>query len=311
MRIVYVSRSNSGKPHAFVKEQADVLIKNYNVQIEHFLISSGGVRGYSNAILQLFKLIKDKKIDIIHVHYGLWAFVAVLNKFLFFKNYKIVVTYHGSDINKKSERRISLMGSYFSSHNIIVSEKMLQFFQKNYSIIPCGIDTNIQLNYRNSTRIENGWNDEDFIVLFASSFDRPEKDPGFAQKVIEVVSKSTTLPVKLIELKGFTRDQLTKLMQAADAILMCSISEGSPQVIKEAILNALPVVSNDVGDVKSICSGVDNCFIIPKSVDEYVKCLLHLSRKKLRIQNREPVLKKFDNNIISQKLYNIYSDVLR
>ena len=249
-------------------------------------------------------------VDIVHVHYGLWSFIVFLNRFLFFRGYKVVITFHGSDINKKSERRISLLGARFASHNILVSRKMIPFFRNNYSILPCGINTDVELNYRISTRQLQGWSDNDFVVLFCSSFDRPVKDPEFAKKVMGCFASISLRPVKFIELKGYIREEVTKLMQAADVLLMCSKTEGSPQVIKEAILNTLPIIANDVGEVRDICSGVDNCFIIKKDVDEYLRCLQLVSLSDRRIRNRKPVLEKFDNEIICKKLFDIYSQVL-
>ena len=60
----------------------------------------------------------------------------------------------------------------------------------------------------------------------------------------------TLLPdAELLELKGYNRVQVATLMQAVDAILMTSFTEGSPQVIKEALACGCPIVSVDVGDV--------------------------------------------------------------
>jgi glycosyltransferase involved in cell wall biosynthesis len=310
MKLLYVSRSNTGMPHQFVREQADVLIQKFNIEVEHFLIARGGIIGYYTATVRLYRFMKKKQIDIIHVHYGLWSFVVFLSRFLRLKKNKVIITFHGSDINKKMERRISLLGAYFSSHNILVSPKMAKFFQKKYSILPCGINTNVVLDLRNDARREKGWDVNDFVILFSSSFDRPVKDPEFAIEVIERFRSTINRRVQFIEMKGYNREQLTKLMQAADVLLMCSKTEGSPQVIKEAILNSLPVISNDVGDVKSICEGVDNCFIIPKTVGEYLKSLEFISQSSIRIQNRNPVIEKFDNTIICNKLYGIYTEVL-
>lgn len=310
MEVVYLSRSNSGKPHPYVEEQAAALTKNFNIKIEHFLITGGGVAGYLKAVLQLHKFIKQNQADIIHVHNGLSALVAVINKVIFLKKYKIIITYHGSDINKRTERLFSLLAAKFASHNILVSEKMRKYFSRDCSIIPCGINTNIKYHQRSTTREVYGWDSDDFVVLFSSSFDRKEKDPGFAFHVIEALSKAATKSIKFIELKGYTRDQLTNLMQAADALIMCSKREGSPQVVKEAILNALPVVSNDVGEVSSICAGVDNCFIIPKEVNAFTQCLLFISQNNLRIQNRNQVMERFSNELISERIFNIYTQTL-
>jgi glycosyltransferase involved in cell wall biosynthesis len=310
MKIIYVSRSKTGNPYPYVKEQADALVRNFDVEISHFLIANGGVGGYLKAVIQLFGFIRKKRADLIHVHCGLAALVAVLYNLMFLKKHKIIITFHGSDIYKSKDRKFSLFAAHFSSRNILVSEKMLKYFKKDCSIIPCGIETNIKLDSRENTRREKGWRKNDFVILFSASFDRKVKDPEFAFKVIEAFSNATTRQVRFIELKGFTRTQLTNVMQAADALLMCSVTEGSPQVIKEAILNSLPVVSNDVGEVRSICSGVDNCYIIEKNVDEYVRCLQFLSQINARVQNRNPIIEKFDNNMISKKLFGVYSDVL-
>jgi hypothetical protein len=309
LKLLYISRSKSGKPAPFIEEQVEAIKRNNNISVRHFLIQEGDIKGYLNAVVQLHRFIKDYKPDIVHVHYGLSGIVAVLNKFLFLKPFKIIITFHGSDINKKSERRFSLFAARFSAHNILVSEKMAKYFKGNYSVIPCGINTDVELIHREVTRESNKWGTNDFVILFSSSFDREEKDANFAFQVVDAFSKTTTKSVRLIELKGYTRNEVTHLMQAADALIMCSKREGSPQVIKEAILNSLPVVSNDVGEVKSICSGIDHCFIVPKEVDEFVKSLQFLSMQNVRIQNRNPVFEKFDNTLISSKIFTLYNQL--
>ncbi|MGV3641160.1 MAG: glycosyltransferase family 4 protein [Adhaeribacter sp.] len=310
MQVVFVSRSDSGLPNPFVQEQAENLTRNFGIPIRHFLIRKGGL-GYLKAVIPLYSFIRKNKADIVHVHYGLSALVAVLTKFLFLQRYKIIITFHGSDINKSSERGLSLWASQFSAHNILVSTRMSRFFKKpNYSVIPCGIDVHIRLDGRERTRLENNWDRNDFVVLFSSSFNRPEKDPDFAFEVIGALRQKSPRNVRFLELKGYTRPELTLLMQAADALILCSTREGSPQVIKEAILNSLPVVANDVGDVKQICAGVDNCFVVPKQVAAYVHYLDLVSRHQARVQNRMPVIEKFDNDKISNQIYHIYNDVL-
>ncbi|WP_276499739.1 glycosyltransferase family 4 protein [Pontibacter litorisediminis] len=311
MNVLFISRSDSGKPHPFIEEQASALIENFGVSIRHFLIRQGGVIGYIRAAKQLADYVSENKPDLLHVHYGLAGLVAVIHKIAFLNRIKFIITYHGSDINKVTERQLSLLAARFAAHNIVVSEKMLKYFKNSCSVVPCGVDTEVELTHRESTRRAFNWGENDFIVLFSSNFGRSEKDPAFAFKVIKSFSSISSRSVKFIELKGYSREELTKLMQAADALIMCSSREGSPQVIKEAILNSLPIVSNDVGEVRSICSNADNCFIVPKKVDEYVKRLQFLSIEKVRIQNRTPVLERYSNKLISDKLYNIYSKALK
>jgi len=306
MNIVFVSRSHSGQPNPFVAEQAHSVVKNHRVSVEHYLIENGGISGYGKAIFELAKVIKSKSIDIVHVHNGISALAVILSKFLFFRSMTVITTFHGSDLNEKFKRPYSVIASRFSSHNILVSKKMGHFLDGDYSIVPCGIDIDIELIYRDCTRKEAGWHPNDFIILFSSSFRRKVKDPEFAFKVVQDFSKSSMRNVRFIELEGYNREQLTRLMQAADALILCSTMEGSPQVIKEAILNSLPIVSNDVGDVAEICHGVDNCFIVSKEVSTFVERLEHIANNNMRIQDRSSVIKNYDNKIIAYKLFEIY-----
>src|SRR5690606_39317492 len=102
------------------------------------------------------------------------------------------------------------------SFNILVSSQMTKFFKENYAVIPCGIDTNISLNFREMVRMEKGWGPSDFVILFCSNFDREVKDPQFAKLTVEKFSQITDKRIHFLELKGYNRSQLTQLMQAAD-----------------------------------------------------------------------------------------------
>jgi glycosyltransferase involved in cell wall biosynthesis len=48
---------------------------------------------------------------------------------------------------------------------------------------------------------------------------------------------------------------------AADALLLTSDSEGSPNCVKEAIACGLGVLSTDVGDVREVLAGLTNCYV--------------------------------------------------
>ena len=66
-------------------------------------------------------------------------------------------------------------------------------------------------------------------------------------------------------------------MNAADLLLVTSISETGPIVVKEALSCNCPIVSTNVGDVKSITKNINNCFITsydPKNVGEKMRGIL-------------------------------------
>src|SRR5690606_29752519 len=127
---------------------------------------------------------------------------------------------------------------------------------------------------------------------------------------IKEFSKTATNKNHFVELKGYSREETNALMQASDVLLMCSKSEGSPQVIKEAIINKLPIISNDVGDVSLICNNIDNCFIVPKQITAYTNLLNTISANPRRILDNSPILELYDNKKVSKNIYHVYQEVL-
>jgi glycosyltransferase involved in cell wall biosynthesis len=50
-------------------------------------------------------------------------------------------------------------------------------------------------------------------------------------------------------------------LNASDVILLTSHSEGSPNIVKEAMACNVPVVSTDVGDVRWLLDNVSNSYV--------------------------------------------------
>lgn len=57
---------------------------------------------------------------------------------------------------------------------------------------------------------------------------------------------------------------------AADVLILTSLSEGTPLVIKEALVCNTPVVSTDVGDVKEVIKDLPGCYIVQPNVIEFL-----------------------------------------
>ena len=119
-------------------------------------------------------------------------------------------------------------------------------------------------------------------------------------------------PINLIELKGYNRNQVNALMYNCDALLMTSKTEGSPQVIKEAMACGCPIVSVDVGDVAERTSGVEGCYVVhtrePKDIAEALqKALAFEGNTKGR---EKVVVMGLTNEQVAERLIAIYKGVL-
>ena len=118
--------------------------------------------------------------------------------------------------------------------------------------------------------------------------------------------------LELKELKGFSRVQVNHWMCAANCLLLTSKTEGSPQVIKEAMACGCPIVSVDVGDVAERVSGVEGCYVVrtrePKDIAEaLLKAIAHEGKTNGRERIQEMGL---SNDQVAERLMAIYQSLV-
>ena len=204
------------------------------------------------------------------------------------------------------------------------------------TLLPCGVNipepwSEMQTQWVGQLTL-NQWvhgklDKEVKYVLFAGAFDNAVKDPELAKSVIAVYNSSftnsqspiansqspiTNNQIELIELKGYNRDQVTALMYNCHALLMTSKTEGSPQVVKEAMACGCPIVSVDVGDVAERTSGVEGCYVVPtrepKDIAEALQKALAFNG---RTNGRERIIEMgLSNEQVAKRLEHIYKNVL-
>ena len=286
----------------FIKEQVQVQVMHtLGYEFEYFLIQKKGIKGYLSELKPLKKRINDFQPDIIHAHYGLSGLLANLQRCV-----PVVTTYHGSDINNPKVLRFSRIAIFLSKFNIFVSQKNIDIAKpkRNYALIPCGVDMELFKPLdKAECREKLGFKNDEKLVLFSSGFDNQVKNPALAKAAVK------SLPnVKLLELKGYTREQVCHLMNAVDAVLMTSFTEGSPQFIKEAMAVNCPIVSVDVGDVKEIVDDTEDCFICSRSEKEIADVLKKVFDTNKKTLGREKIL-KFDNKVVAEKIIEIYKSI--
>lgn len=302
MRILVVASYNKGRFAPFILEQAEALEKQ-GCEVRFFGLQGKGIMGYLKNLSALKTAVKEFRPDVVHAHYGLSGLLANLQR-----QVPVVTTYHGSDINEPKVLRFSKMAMRLSAWNIFVSTKTMEIAKpkKKYSLIPCGIDLyDLQLTEKSTARQKMHLFTEKKYILFAGAFDNKVKNALLAK---EAVAQLNDENVELLELKGYSRDEVTLLMCAADAFLMTSFTEGSPQVVKEALACGCPIVSVDVGDVKERTQGVEGCYVAktrePQELAELLRKAMTFERK---TKGRERILADgLDNCQVAAKLTDIY-----
>lgn len=303
MRILIVASFNNCRFSPFVVEQGDALMNN-GCQVEYFGVTGKGIKGYLNSLPTLKKTIDLYKPDIIHAHYGLCGLFANLQR-----RVPVVTTYHGSDINLKSVLPFSRLSMVLSRHNVLVSKRLsdIAHQRKKCTVLPCGLNlSDLQKTEKREARKRVGFDQDKKYVLFAGAFDNAVKNYSLAKEAMDLVPDA-----ELIELKGYTRDMVTLLMCSADCFLMTSHTEGSPQVIKEAMTCGCPIVSVDVGDVKDVISGIEGCKVTsrnPNDIATAIKEALNFTGKTMG--RKRIIALGLTNDIVAKKLLVIYNSIL-
>ena len=304
MKVLFVASFNKHRFAPFIVEQADALRRAW-CEVDFFGVQGKGVKGYLKALPLLKQRIKAYHPDVIHAHYGLCGLLAGLQR-----RVPVVTTYHGSDINLKKNRPFSRIAMSLSKYNIFVSRKTMEIAspKKKHALIPCGIDlSELQLTQKQDARKQMNLDEHRRYVLFAGAFDNAVKNANLAKEAVSMLHD-----VELLELKGYSRDQVNLLMCAADAFLMTSFSEGSPQVIKEAMACGCPIVSVDVGDVAEVMEGVDGCYVVQRNRDEIAEKLSDFFEYYGRTEGRLRISElELTNDVVVKKLMTIYDRCIR
>ena len=318
MKVLILASDKQGRFAPFIEEQMTAL-QACGVEIIRYGVTGKGITGYLRELPALRRMIRAERPDIIHAHFGLCGLLATLA--VIGLRTPVVVTYHGCDINAKKNRPFSKVAMCLSAWNIFVSHRqMLNAFgtderaseNHKWSIIPCGIDTNL-------FHIENcceQWFDKRFTsknyVLFAGSFDDFVKDPALAKQVVGIYNTiHSDQPIELLELRGYSRYEVVTLMHKCKTLLLTSIREGSPQVVKEAMACGCPIVSVDVGDVAERLDQMEGGYVVssrnPHDIAKTLEYAIHFGRTK----GREKLLDNgLDNAQIADKLIEIYKKVI-
>jgi glycosyltransferase involved in cell wall biosynthesis len=294
----------------FVKEQIDCLVENFGVKAKIYFINAKekGNLEYLKSIFKISNILKkDKEIDIIHIHYGLSAFFL-----LFFRpKVKIFITFHGADILKKQGRYIQVLLSKFIAKKadkvFILNDEMEVIMKKlnvNYEILPCGVDADF-FKIEPNIKLEN---ENSRLILFSGDPNRFEKNFPLFQEVIEVLKTKSPYHIIFESIHNMTRVQVRKLLNRANCLLMTSISEGSPQVVKEALSCNLSVVSVPVGDVGNVIKDIPNCFIANGYEPNELASLTMKA-----IETRNPLIRKtflekglYENKVICKRIFQNY-----
>lgn len=305
IKVLFVSSGRQGKVNPIVRNQGESLARE-GILVDYFMIDGNGFWGYIKSIPQIRKTFKRGNYHITHAHYSFSAFAASLAGC-----FPIVVSLMGSDAYMS--RLWKLIASIFYylmwEATIVKSEGMKSYLKfRKAVIVPNGVNLERFIPTPINTAKEKvGFPKNKIIIGFIADPDRQEKNFKLAEESVTMLRRDD---IELRPVYGVDNVAIHQYLNAANVILLTSKWEGSPNIIKEAMACNRPIVSTNVGDVKSIINGVSGCFIAKNSAEDVGEKLLHAITYSQTTGRKRIVELGLDSVQIANRIITLYKRIL-
>lgn len=318
--ICIVPYRRGGGKVTFIERQVESLEKQKVDLIRFYLSPQRTLRLFFKALKKANKIIRNKNILLVHSFYGSYpAFFACVVSMINRK--PLVITFHGSDLNVTYstdgvirdivQRLLSNISALFAKRIICVSKNLLEklwWKEENAIIIPCGVDIGLfkPISKRTAKNLL-AWPETEKVILFNQGNKAKVKRKDIAENVISLLLQKK-IRCRLEIVTNIKYEKMPLYLNASDCLLVCSNSEGSPMIVKEALACNLPIVSVDVGDVKERIKNVSQSKIVSKNYKEIAGVISNIFNSNKRSNGRKN-LKFLSEQEVAERIAKIYQTV--
>lgn len=310
MKILFVSSGNTLYGISPITINQGLSLEALGVKVFYFPIVGKGYRSYLSNIFKLRKHLNERDYDIVHAHYSLTGIVAALSG-----SNPLIVSLMGSDSKQGYASRflIKLFSMLFWDRCIVKSSEMRKNLNLAKAILlPNGVDI---AKFHPIPKVEAqmliGWDITKMHILFGANVNRAEKNYSLAELAIDKLDNNC---IVLHALNSVAPENIPIWLNASDVVLLTSLWEGSPNIVKEAMACNRPIVSTNVGDVEWLLGDVNGHHITtfdPLDVSKKLNEALKYSAINEFTQGRERLKELgLDSQNVAQRLVAIYKAVL-
>ena len=307
MKVLFIASGNkvAGRVSAFVQSQYDSLEKE-GMEMLLYPVVGHGWKGYLRNFRKLRRLILKEKPDVVHAHYSSCGYLAALAA-MGQKTKKVVSILGSFPTESRKLKFVRFCVDHVWNVTLVKSERTRAQLDRDLPVVPNGVDLDLfPLTSQDEARERVGFGKEGKYVIFVSDPARPEKQFGLAEEAVRLLHDDS---VQLVPVFDKPHAEIVDYMCAADVLIMTSASEGSPNVIKEAMACNCPIVVTDVGDVRWVTEGVDGTYVSDTFEPEELAGLLKKALEfGARTRGRERIVDLgLTSERVAQKLIRIYT----
>lgn len=315
MRVLAVIPGDGeGSNFIFARRQAQALARlGVSVDVFYFRPRLSPI-GLWSEWRRLRRTIANQAPDVIHAHYGtITAFFCALATTL-----PLAITFRGSDLNpdpsvsivrSHAGHLLSQLANLRASIVFCVSSQLrdqLWLHKGRALIIPTGVNMDLFCPMQKAkARGAFGWNLDEKILLFNAGKNPIVKGRALVLKAVEC-AREMTGPIRLVELDGSVPpEHVPLLLNAADCLVIASVSEGSPTILQEAMACNLPAASVNVGDAAERLRAVDPSRVVPRNSTALAQAIVEILADGRRSNGRKRV-EMCSEECVAQKTTDAY-----
>lgn len=307
-------------PHSgtFIKSLVDPLLdKGVEVEIIHPKPSPVLFR-YISTAAQVFLKTLTGHFDIVHGHYGQWCLLARMQW-----TTPVVASFLGSDLlgDVTLEGRLTRKGALITRVSrwlcrrveavTVKTEEMKEAAAGvNVIVYSDGIDFDLFCPIpRTQARAALGWDRDRSYILFGNNPQRTVKNYPLALAAIESL-RARGVAAELVVASGLPQTTLVQYINACNAVILSSFSEGSPNIVKEAMACNVPVVSTEVGDVRQLIGRTQGCSVCPPD-PEALAAGLEQALLLVGSTTGRTDIAYLERSVVAQRVLTVYEQVIR
>jgi teichuronic acid biosynthesis glycosyltransferase TuaC len=312
-------------PPPFVRSQAESL-RGCDCEVFLAIVDDRtSVRGILRNIRRICAEARRAQPKLIHAQYG--SVIAGMGR-LVRGSAPLIVSFCGDDllgtpapgviwrIREACSRAIGLWAARGASTIIVKSKSLFETLpsdlQRKAVVVPNGVDADaFRPMDQNKCRAALGWSKKAKIILFDGSWnglkeDNRRKNPMLARETVELLASSIP-DISLHAISNVPHRQIPLMMNAADCLLVTSLQEGSPNIVKEAMACNLPIVSVPCGDVAERLGGTSPGGIRPYNAASLAACVKEVILAGRRSNGRERLIEQgLTTSKVAEQVTQIY-----